>query len=174
MGLASPHPDHIDLRQSVHNQRLILTSQSRSIALLWPPWRVLSKDQEPPAHSFLSMGLFKRTKSSDTRASIHSNAQSPLDGSNERRPTTTKSPQPTQPNGASGLPKPPSLPNIALPPAPNPDTDPAAYLRSIYAVRQQTQKVLAKAKKNELKHFKVDMTKLPDVAKYVVSIIKVG
>ena len=32
---------------------------------------------------------------------------------------------------------------------------------------------MAKAKQNELQHFKVDMSKFADVATYVVSIIKV-
>ena len=60
-----------------------------------------------------------------------------------------------------------------LPEAPDPSVDPAAYLRSIYAVRQRTRLVLDKAKQDDLKHFKCDMTRFPDAAEYVVSIIKV-
>jgi hypothetical protein len=66
-----------------------------------------------------------------------------------------------------------SIPDISLPRAPDPALNPAAYLRSIYAVRERTKLVLEKAKKNQLKHFTVDMTKFQDTAGYVVSIIKV-
>ena len=52
--------------------------------------------------------------------------------------------------------------------------DPAGYLRSIYAVRERSKLVLEKAKKNQLKHFTVDMSKFGDVASFVVSIIKVS
>lgn len=67
----------------------------------------------------------------------------------------------------------PTIPDIPIPRAPDPQTNPAAYLRSIHAVRDRSKIVLEKAKKNQLKHFTVDMTKFPDTASYVVSIIKV-
>lgn len=67
----------------------------------------------------------------------------------------------------------PTIPDIPIPKAPDPQTNPAAYLRSIYAVRDRSKVVLEKAKKNQLKHFNVDMNKFPDVVSYVVSIIKV-
>jgi hypothetical protein len=41
-------------------------------------------------------------------------------------------------------------------------------------VRERSKLVLEKAKKNQLKHFTVDMSKFHDVASFVVSIIKVG
>lgn len=66
-----------------------------------------------------------------------------------------------------------SIPSVPLPRAPDPQVDPAAYLRSIYAVRERTRLVLEKAKRNQLRHFTVDMSKFPDTAAYVVSIIKV-
>ena len=69
--------------------------------------------------------------------------------------------------------KAPPLPDIPLPKAPDPTLDPAAYLRSIYAVRDRSRFVLDKAKKNQLKHFTVDMSKFAETASYVVSIIKV-
>jgi hypothetical protein len=65
-----------------------------------------------------------------------------------------------------------SIPEVPLPRAPDPALDPAAYLRSIYAVRERTKLVLEKAKANQLKHFTVDMSKFQDTAGYVVSIIK--
>jgi hypothetical protein len=79
-----------------------------------------------------------------------------------------RSPGPT-PNGS----RPTSFPDVPLPKAPDPSLDPAGYLRSIYAVRERSKLVLEKAKKNQLKHFTVDMTKFHDVASFVVSIIKV-
>lgn len=80
-----------------------------------------------------------------------------------------RSPGPT-PNGS----RPTSFPDVPLPKAPDPTLDPAGYLRSIYAVRERSRLVLEKAKKNQLKHFTVDMSKFGDVASFVVSIIKVS
>lgn len=82
-----------------------------------------------------------------------------------------KSPVPSTHNGS----KPPtvSFPDVPLPKAPDPALDPAGYLRSIYAVRERSTLVLEKAKKNQLRHFTVDMSKFQDTAGYVVSIIKV-
>lgn len=66
-----------------------------------------------------------------------------------------------------------NLSAITLPKAPDPSVDPAAYLRSIYAVRERSRIVLEKAKANKLQHFDVDMSKFGDTARFVVSIIKV-
>ena len=66
-----------------------------------------------------------------------------------------------------------TIPDIPLPKAPDPNIDPAAYLRSIYAVRERSRLVMEKARRNQLRHFHVDMTKFADTAKFVVSIIKV-
>ncbi|KAK5689245.1 hypothetical protein LTR17_026411 [Elasticomyces elasticus] len=65
-----------------------------------------------------------------------------------------------------------TLPDIPLPKAPDPNLDPAGYLRSIYAVRERSRYVLDKAKRNQLRHFTVDMSKFADTANYVVMIIK--
>jgi hypothetical protein len=67
-----------------------------------------------------------------------------------------------------------SLPQIRLPKAPDPALNPAAYLRSIYAVRERSKYLLEMGKRNKLKHFNVDMTKFGDTARYVVSIINVS
>ena len=80
-----------------------------------------------------------------------------------------KSPAPSTANGKSRM----SFPDVPLPKAPDPTLDPAGYLRSIYAVRERTRLVLEKARKNQLKHFTVDMSKFQDTATYVVAIIKV-
>ena len=67
----------------------------------------------------------------------------------------------------------PSVPDVSLPAPPDPSLDPAAYLRSIYAVRQRTRLVYQRAKRNNLNHFIVDGSKFRETADYVVSIIKV-
>ncbi|ATZ46731.1 hypothetical protein BCIN_02g01020 [Botrytis cinerea B05.10] len=66
----------------------------------------------------------------------------------------------------------PTIPKIALPKAPDPNVDPAGYLRSIGAVRERCGIVLEKAKKNDLNHFEVDMGRFKDTTKFVVSVIK--
>ncbi|RAL62840.1 hypothetical protein DID88_004682 [Monilinia fructigena] len=66
----------------------------------------------------------------------------------------------------------PTIPKIALPKAPDPNVDPAGYLRSIGSVRERCNIVLEKAKKNDLTHFEVDMGRFKDTTKFVVSIIK--
>lgn len=65
------------------------------------------------------------------------------------------------------------MPDIPLPKPPDPNLDPAGYLRSIYAVRERSRLVMEKARRNQLRHFHVDMSKFADTAKFVVSIIKV-
>ncbi|EXJ93437.1 hypothetical protein A1O1_01829 [Capronia coronata CBS 617.96] len=64
------------------------------------------------------------------------------------------------------------LPETPIPEPPDPAIKPAAYLRSIHAVRARTKLVLEEAKVNALNHFTVDMSKFKDTADYVVSIIK--
>ena len=68
----------------------------------------------------------------------------------------------------------PSMADIVLPGPPDPILDPAAYLRSIYAVRQRSRYIIVNAKRNQLSHFDVDLSKWKETAAYVVSIIKVG
>lgn len=68
---------------------------------------------------------------------------------------------------------PPTIPKVDMPKTPDPNVDPAGYLRSIGAVRERCSLVLEKAKRNELNHFDVDMSKFEDTTKFVVSIIKV-
>lgn len=66
------------------------------------------------------------------------------------------------------------LPKIDMPKAPNPHIDPAAYLRSIGAVRERCNLILEAARRNQLTHFDVDMGKFEDTTSFVVSIIKVS
>jgi hypothetical protein len=107
------------------------------------------------------MGLFSR-KQAKTSVAV----QSVEDKSGPQRNGSIQS------QGKNGLSK-PTIPVIPIPRAPDPQANPAAYLRSIHAVRDRSKIVLEKAKKNQLKHFTVDMSKFPDTASYVVSIIKV-
>lgn len=67
-----------------------------------------------------------------------------------------------------------NMPDIPIPEPPDPASKPAAYLRSIHAVRQRSKLVLEEAKVNALNHFDVDMSKFKDTADYVVAIIKVS
>lgn len=61
-----------------------------------------------------------------------------------------------------------------LPRPPDPQLDPAGYLRSLPAVRDRCALVTEKALRNELRHFDVDMRKFSDVITFVSNIIKVG
>ncbi|KAK4501756.1 hypothetical protein PRZ48_007565 [Zasmidium cellare] len=106
------------------------------------------------------MGLFSRKKA----ASSNGEALSVNGSSKNSNPNMQRANSSTSQNA--------SVPQIPLPKAPDPNIDPAAYLRSIYAVRERSKLVLEKAKRNQLRHFNVDMSKFSDTAQYVVSIIK--
>lgn len=67
----------------------------------------------------------------------------------------------------------PNIPKIDLPKPPDPDLDPAGYLKSLAAVRERCKIITAKAVKDELNHFDVDMRKFPEVVSFVASIIRV-
>jgi hypothetical protein len=108
------------------------------------------------------MRLFKKNKP----------ANSPSGSQPNESNGSLKSPVPSSGTGS----KPPtiSFPEVPLPRAPDPALDPAGYLRSIYAVRERCTLVLEKAKKNQLRHFTVDLSKFQETAGYIVSIIKVS
>ncbi|KAF2125363.1 DUF1688-domain-containing protein [Dothidotthia symphoricarpi CBS 119687] len=106
------------------------------------------------------MRLFGRKSS---KPSISPGASQPNSSNGSLR-----SPGPASTNGS----RPTSFPDVPLPKAPDPTLDPAGYLRSIYAVRERTRLVLEKAKKNQLKHFTVDLSKFGDVTSFVCAIIK--
>jgi hypothetical protein len=110
------------------------------------------------------MGLFSRRKSKKPTAQTHSG-----NGFLKSTSTSRDSSRTSTMNGTVE----PNIPDIPIPKAPDPNTNPVAYLRSIHAVRERSRLVLEKAKRNQLKHFDVDMKKFGDTASYVVSIIKV-
>lgn len=130
------------------------------------------------------MGLFKKDRRGSVQSNMSANTAGSVeqleDKSNGARRTSLFRTSSSQSNTTaqlsrrtSTIPAIPEIPQIPIPKAPDPNKDPVGYLRSIYAVRERCKFVLEKAKQDELKHFKVDMSKFPDVAKYVVSIIKV-
>lgn len=110
------------------------------------------------------MGLFKR----NSKASEREENESFVSVNSARNSNTSlRSP------GYKGSGLPASIPELPIARPPDPALDPAAYLRSIHAVRERSTIILNKAKANTLQHFDVDMTKFEATASYVVSIIKV-
>lgn len=113
------------------------------------------------------MGLFKR----NSKTSVHSDRdeQDSFVSVNSARTSNTSLRSP----GYKGSGLPASIPEMPIAKPPDPALDPAAYLRSIHAVRDRATLVLDQAKKNQLHHFDVDLSKFAATASYVVSIIKV-
>lgn len=117
------------------------------------------------------MGLFSRKNSSKVQANSYgggSDGQLLVNGNtNVRAPFGMKRANSNPAQNAI-------IPDIPLPKPPDPNLDPAGYLRSIYAVRERSRLVMEKARRNQLRHFHVDMTKFAETASFVVSIIKVS
>lgn len=131
------------------------------------------------------MGLFSRKEkapkaepainTAQSNASVnsnHSSLRSPP-GASLRNPLNRSSAASTSPGTPLSPLSPVKLPKIDLPRPPDPQLDPAGYLRSLGAVRERCKIVTDKALRNELKHFDVDMQKFPDVVSFVSGIIKV-
>jgi len=117
------------------------------------------------------MGLFKRKDSKPSNHSQEFNEKgSHSSGSFHDSASSLKSPRAIM----NGFPSPAPIPETPIPQAPDPAIDPAAYLRSIHAVRERSKLVYERAKLNQLTHFDVDLSKFSDTAAYVVSIIKVS
>jgi Protein of unknown function (DUF1688) len=122
------------------------------------------------------MGFFNRKASGGvgrkgSKPSINDSQSSITSGSSSlKSPATGIMSLPFSPTASAPV----HNPKIPLPRAPDPRVDPAAYLRSIGAVRERCSLILEKAKKDELNHFNVDMSKFEDTVKFVVSIIKVS
>ena len=113
------------------------------------------------------MGLFSRKHSNRLHSNGNGNGQHLVNGDG-----SVKAPFGMQRENSNPA-RDAVLPDIPLPRAPDPNLDPASYLRSIYAVRERSRLVLEKARRNQLRHFHVDMSKFGDTARFVVSIIKV-
>ncbi|KKK23856.1 conserved fungal protein [Aspergillus rambellii] len=113
------------------------------------------------------MGIFKRKDSKNSIPGEKDDRESFVSVNSARTSNASlKSP------GYKGSGLPSSIPELAIANPPDPALDPAAYLRSIHAVRQRCQIILRRAKRNQLKHFDVDMSKFGETASYIVSIIK--
>jgi hypothetical protein len=115
------------------------------------------------------MGIFKRKDSKNSIPAEKEDRESFV-SVNSARTSNASLKSPGYKSGAL----PSSIPELAIASPPDPALDPAAYLRSIHAVRHRSHIVLRKAKRNQLNHFDVDMTKFAETASYVVSIIKVS
>ena len=124
------------------------------------------------------MGLFsRREKSTRTDApNFTSQSSASVNSSTSRGPVINRT-STTSMAGGPGTPlspkSPPKLPKVDLPRPPDPQLDPAGYLRSIGAVRDRSRVITAKAMRNDLKHFDVDLEKMPDVVSFVSQLIKV-
>ncbi|KAI9930093.1 hypothetical protein ASPWEDRAFT_100097 [Aspergillus wentii DTO 134E9] len=112
------------------------------------------------------MGLFKRKDSKNSIQSDKEEQESFASNSARTSNASLRSP------GFKGSGLPASIPELPIAKPPDPALDPAAYLRSIHAVRDRANYILVKAKRNKLNHFDVDMTKFAVTASYIVSIIK--
>jgi len=110
------------------------------------------------------MGLFNRK---NTRISTNGGANGLASNA-----SSLKSPPATKTSNSPAFDS-PSMLNVSLPGPPDPSLDPAAYLRSIYAVRQRSRYIIVNAKRNQLAHFDVDPSKWKDNVDYVTRIIKV-
>lgn len=123
------------------------------------------------------MGLFTKNShksstsshSTGTGTSRHSSSHAETSSLGQSSTSSLKSP--TTPL-YKGLP-PPQIPKIDLPKAPDPLVDPAGYLRSIGAVREQCRVVGDAARSDRLAHFDVDMGRFKDTTSFVVGLIKV-
>lgn len=125
-----------------------------------PPTLLLN----PP---LVTMGLFKRKDSKNSIQSEKEDFDSTVTVNSARTSNASlRSP------GYKGSGLPASIPELPIAKPPDPALDPAAYLRSIHAVRERCSLVLNKAKRNRLNHFDVDMGKFMATASYIVSIIK--
>lgn len=114
------------------------------------------------------MGLFKRNSKNSVQSDR--DEQESVVSINSARTSNTSLRSP----GYKGSGLPASIPEMPIAKPPDPALDPAAYLRSIHAVRERANIILDAAKRNQLNHFDVDMSKFKATAQYVVSIIKVN
>lgn len=116
------------------------------------------------------MGLFSRkSKTSKANSSSVTVCQSTasLNSSNSKLAGALPPMTPLSPMSPLKLPK------VDLPRPPDPQLDPAGYLRSLGAVRERSRLVMDKLLANQLRHFDVDLSKLADVVTFVSGLIKV-
>jgi Protein of unknown function (DUF1688) len=132
------------------------------------------------------MGLFSRNKDKGSKTGFAINTAK-SNGSLDSGNSSVKSPRvtalgtmnrawdgSTAPNTPLTPFSPIPIPKIDLPRPPDPQLDPAGYLRSLGSVRERSKIITEKAYRNQLRHFDVDMERFPDVVKFVANIIKVS
>ena len=121
------------------------------------------------------MGLFsRREKASKSDPPLHSSYSTTSVHSGSSRGVINRISASSVGLAQPGSPKTPAkMPKVDLPRPPDPQLDPAGYLRSLVAVRERTKLVFEKALRNDLKHFDADMSKMSDVVTFVTGLIKV-
>ncbi|KAJ4288221.1 hypothetical protein N0V88_007410 [Collariella sp. IMI 366227] len=132
------------------------------------------RDRAPKASHNNPQPTLSNSQSKSSLTSGSSSIISPINTSNRIMNRTSAGT--TSTTGGPGTPLTPftpgPIPNIAMPRPPDPQLDPAGYLRSLGAVRDRCKIVTSKAYKNDLRHFDVDLRKFPDVVSFVANIIK--
>ncbi|CAH0040723.1 unnamed protein product [Clonostachys solani] len=120
------------------------------------------------------MGLFTRKeKAPKAEPPLHSTYSTPSVNSNASRGMINRiSASSVGPISPMSSKAPFKMPKIDLPRPPDPQLDPAGYLRSLGAVRERSKIVFEKATRNSLCHFDVDMGKMSDVVTFVSQLIK--
>ncbi|KAK0383677.1 hypothetical protein NLU13_9588 [Sarocladium strictum] len=119
------------------------------------------------------MGLFSRKdKALKADAHIDTSHSSVSVNSSNSRMVNRISAGSTGPGTPLSPMSPVKLPRIDLPRPPDPQLDPAGYLRSLGAVRERSSIIMTKAVRNNLKHFDVDFSKLSNVVQFVSGLIK--
>ncbi|KAK8041586.1 hypothetical protein PG994_014593 [Apiospora phragmitis] len=129
------------------------------------PAKTVAKPLNGDAHSTTSFGSDIDTLKSPT-SPHHTIHTSRMGGGNRSSGGSSMPPTPLTPFS------PVQIPRVDLPKPPDPNLDPAAYLRSLGAVRERSRIIADKAVRNKLHHFDVDMNKFPDVVRFVCGIIK--
>ncbi|KAK2880138.1 hypothetical protein FQN49_000517 [Arthroderma sp. PD_2] len=118
------------------------------------------------------MGFFKRREGRSASNHLEQDGQESVFSNSSSRASSTSARLPLSARSSNNSPTSHPIPEVPMAPPPDPNLDPAAFLRSIHAVRQRSNLVMAKAKKGQLNHFDVDMSKFKTTAQYIVSIIK--
>ena len=142
---------------------------------------LFSKKTKPPK-TVVATGKALPHGDSHSTSSFHSgDGQYDLGLKSPMSPNTTRISRTSNPGSTPATPLSPfapqhpgvNIPRVDLPKPPDPHLDPAAYLRSLGAVRERSKIVTEKALRNKLSHFDVDISKFPDVVSFVCGIIKV-
>jgi hypothetical protein len=120
---------------------------------------IFSRKQKSPRESGI---LESQSTTSFGSSTFRSMANNRVSAGSMLTPNTPLSPLPSL-----------KIPKLDLPRPPDPQLDPAGYLRSLGAIRDRAKVLMEKAEENELVHFDVDMNKFPNVVTFVSGLIKV-